>query len=246
MKREEKKDIKKLMKVKLLSYTKDPEQIIAAAIRQCYSAVGSSELKKKIDKETRERMIKQVMGSGHTSTLEHASFTFGIEGISRACSHQLVRHRIASFSQQSQRYVNEIKNNFGFVIPPKIKAIKKANVEFLKTMKNLRMVYEDLIEMGVVPEDARFVLPNAAATKIVVTMNARALLHFFELRCCKRAQWEIQELANLMLAEVRKIAPIIFEKAGASCITTGICWEGKKMSCGLYKKIKGAEVRTRI
>lgn len=235
-----------MMKVKLLSYTKDPEQIIAVAIRQCYAAVGSSELKKKIDKETRERMIKQVMGSGHTSTLEHASFTFGIEGISRACSHQLVRHRIASFSQQSQRYVNETKNNFEFVVPPKIKAIKKANVEFLKTMKNLRMVYEDLIGVGVAPEDARFVLPNAASTKIVVTMNARALLHFFELRCCRRAQWEIQELANLMLAQVRKVAPIIFEKAGASCVTTGICWEGEKMSCGLYKNIKGGEVRTRV
>lgn len=234
------------MKIKLLSYTKDPEQVIATAIRQCYAAVGSSELKKKIDKETRERMIKQVMASGHTSTLEHASFTFGIEGISRACSHQLVRHRIASFSQQSQRYVNEAKNNFEFVIPPKIKAIKKAKVEFLKTIKNLRKVYKDLIEMGVPAEDARFVLPNAAATKIVVTMNARALLHFLELRCCKRAQWEIQELANLMLKEVKKVAPIIFEKAGPTCITQKICWEGEKMSCGLYKKIKGGEVRSRV
>ena len=234
------------MKVKLLTYTKDPEQVVAAAIRQCYASVGSSELKKKIDKATRERMIKQVMGSGHTSTLEHASFTFGIEGISRACSHQLVRHRMASFSQQSQRYVNETKNNFQFVIPPKIKALKKANAEFLKTMKNLKRVYEELVEMGIAPEDARFVLPNAAATKIVVTMNARALLHFLELRCCKRAQWEIQQLANLMLKEVRKVAPIIFEKAGASCMATGICWEGEKMSCGLYKKIKEGEVRSRI
>jgi thymidylate synthase (FAD) len=234
------------MKVKLLSYTKDPEQVVAAAIRQCYAAVGSSELKKKIDKATRERMIKQVMASGHTSTLEHASFTFGIEGISRACSHQLVRHRIASFSQQSQRYVNEAKNNFEYVMPPKIKAIKNANTEFLKTMKNLRKVYEDLIEMGVPAEDARFVLPNAAATKIVVTMNARALLHFLELRCCKRAQWEIQQMANLMLTEVKKVAPIIFEKAGPSCITQKICWEGEKMTCGLYKTIKGGEVRSRV
>ena len=103
-----------------------------------------------------------------------------------------------------------------------------------------------MTDKGIKAEDARYLQPQSIQTKIVVTMNARALLHFFELRCCKRAQWEIQELANLMLTEVRKIAPIIFEKAGASCITTGICWEGEKMSCGLYKKIKGAEVRTRI
>jgi thymidylate synthase (FAD) len=234
------------MKVKLLSYTKNPEQVVAAAIRQCYASVGPAELKKKIDKETRERLIKQVLASGHTSTLEHASFTFGIEGISRACSHQLVRHRIASFSQQSQRYVNEAKNNFEYIVPPKIKALKQANSEFVKTMKNLKNVYEELTAMGIPSEDARFVLPNAAATKIVVTMNARALLHFLELRCCKRAQWEIQHMANLMLVQVQKVAPIIFAKAGASCVTTGICWEGEKMSCGLYKNIKGGEVRTRI
>jgi thymidylate synthase (FAD) len=233
------------MKVRLLSYTKDPEQMVAAAIRQCYAQIGSAELKRKIDKETRQRLIKQVLASGHTSTLEHASFTFGIEGISRISEIQLIRHRIGcSYSIQSGRYVK--RGEAKFVIPLAIQNDKKILPRYRKILKEVQSLYNEMTDKGIKAEDARYLQPQSIQTKIVVTMNARALLHFFELRCCKRAQWEIQELANLMLTEVRKIAPIIFEKAGASCITTGICWEGEKMSCGLYKKIKGAEVRTRI
>jgi thymidylate synthase (FAD) len=231
------------VKVKLIAYTKDPEQVVVAAIRQCYSSVGAKELKKKTDKATRERLIAQVMASGHTSTLEHASFTFAIEGISRACSHQLVRHRIASFSQQSQRYVSEIKNGFKYVIPPKVKSNIKAKKEFNKIMKLTKAGYEKLIELGMEKEDARFVLPNAAETKIVVTMNARALLHFFELRCCQRAQWEIRAMAEEMLKQAKKVAPIIFEKGGPTCKSQKICWEGD-LSCGAYKSL-GGELKKR-
>jgi len=233
------------MKVKLLSYTKDPEQVVAAAIRQCYSAVGPKELKKKIDKTTRERLIKQVLASGHTSTLEHASFTFGIEGISRISEIQLVRHRVGcSYSIQSGRYVK--RGEAKFVIPEAIKNNKEIYIKYKKILRDVQSLYNEMTEKEIKAEDARYLQPQSLQTKIVVTMNARALLHFLELRCCRRAQWEIQQLANLMLSEVRKVAPIIFEKAGASCMTTGICWEGEKMSCGLYKKIKGGEVRSRV
>ncbi|HBP51044.1 MAG: Thymidylate synthase ThyX [Candidatus Shapirobacteria bacterium GW2011_GWE1_38_10] len=233
------------MKVKLLSYTKDPEQVVVAAIRQCYAAVGAKELKKKIDKETRQRLIKQVLASGHTSTLEHASFTFGIEGISRVSEIQLIRHRVGcSYSIQSGRYVK--RGEAKFAIPVSIQNDKEILPKYKKILKEVQGLYNEMTDKGIKAEDARYLQPQSLQTKIVVTMNARALLHFLELRCCKRAQWEIQQLANLMLREVRKVAPIIFEKAGASCVTTGICWEGEKMSCGLYKDIKGAEVRTRI
>lgn len=233
------------MKVKLLSYTKDPEQIVAAAIRQCYASVGAGELKKKIDKETRERLIKQVMASGHTSTLEHASFTFGIEGIARVSEIQLIRHRVGcSYSIQSGRYVK--RGEAKYVIPSAIQNDKEILPKYKKILKDVQNLYNEMTDKGIKAEDARYLQPQSVQTKIVVTMNARALLHFLELRCCKRAQWEIQELANLMLVEVKKVAPIIFAKAGASCVTTGICWEGEKMSCGLYKNIKGGEVRSRV
>jgi thymidylate synthase (FAD) len=233
------------MKVKLLSHTKDPEQMIAAAIRQCYAAVGPGELKRRIDKETRQRLIKQVLASGHTSTLEHASFTFGIEGVSRVSEIQLIRHRVGcSYSIQSGRYVK--RGEAKFVIPASVQSDKEILPKYKKILKEVQSLYNEMTDKGIKAEDARYLQPQSLQTKIVVTMNARALLHFFELRCCKRAQWEIQQMANLMLAEVRKVAPIIFEKAGASCVTTGICWEGEKMSCGLYREIKGAEVRTRI
>jgi thymidylate synthase (FAD) len=218
--------------------------VVVAAIRQCYSSIGAKELKEKTNKETRERLINQVMASGHTSTLEHASFTFAVEGISRACSLQLVRHRIASYSQQSQRYVSEIKNGFKYVVPPKIGKNRKAKKEFEKIMEITKDGYEKLVGMGMEKEDARFVLPNAAETKIVVTMNARALLNFFSLRCCQRAQWEIRAMAEKMLKEVKKVAPIIFTKAGASCRSQKICWEGD-LSCGVYKSL-GGELRKRV
>lgn len=233
------------LKVELLSYTADPEQNVVAAIRQCYAAVGAKELKEKTTEEVKERLINQVIESGHTSTVEHASFTFAIEGVSRACSHQLVRHRMASYSQQSQRYVDLSKTDLGYIIPPTIKVNKDFSKKYKEVMEMIEKEYKDLIKNGVKPEDARFILPNACQTKLVVTMNARSLLNFFRERCCLRAQWEIRELANEMLKKVKKIAPKIFENAGPSCVSTGICWEGN-MSCGLWKTIKGGELKSRL
>jgi thymidylate synthase (FAD) len=234
-----------MIKVKLIGYTKDPEQNVTAAIRQCYSAVGASDIKKKVDKNTMDRLIKQVIGSGHTSTIEHASFTFAIEGVSRALTHQLVRHRIASFSHQSQRYVDLSKDKLVFITPPTIKGDKKIEKEYKKTMKLIEAQYGKMIELGIKPEDARYILPNACETKIVVTMNARSLHNFFRERCCSRAQWEIRQMANIMLKEVKKVAPIIFQNAGPTCETEKVCWEGK-MNCGKYKTIKNAELKSRI
>jgi thymidylate synthase (FAD) len=184
------------------------------------------------------------LSSGHTSTIEHSSFTFAIEGISRACSHQLVRHRIASFSQQSQRYVDLSKKPLPYIIPPEIKRKKKLKIVFEKFMKTVEKQYHQLIKIGIKPEDARFILPNACETKIVLTMNARALHNFFQLRCCNRAQWEIRALANEMLKIVKKTAPNIFKNAGANCLAEKICWEGD-LSCGAWKKIKKGELRKR-
>ena len=233
------------LKVTLLSFTPDSEKNVVAAIRQCYSSVGAKEIKQKTDKETRERLIRQVMASGHTSTLEHASFTFSIEGVSRVTEIQLIRHRIGcSYSIQSGRYVK--RGQAEYVIPPAIlngdkKVLKKVRQHF----KNTQELYNELIDLGVKAEDARYCQPQSLQTKIVMTMNVRALLHFFNLRCCKRAQWEIQALANKMLELVKQKAPVIFENAGASCVSEGICWEGG-MSCGLWKTIPGAMLKSRI
>ena len=226
------------LKVKLLSYTKDPEQNVVAAIRQCYSAVGAADLKKKTNQETKERLIKQILESGHTSTVEHASFTFAIEGISRACSHQLVRHRLASYSMQSQRYVDLSKKGMGYILPPKIRADKKTKALFVKKLTEIEKSYMEMLAAGIAAEDARFLLPNACETKIVVTMNARALDTFFKERMCDRAQWEIRRMAFEMHRLVKKVAPLLFQNAGPSCITEKICWEGN-LSCGKWDKIKG-------
>jgi thymidylate synthase (FAD) len=234
-----------ILKVKLISYTQNPEQVCAMAIKQCYSKVGVNELKKKIDKKTKERLIKQIISSGHTSTIEHASFTFAVEGISRVCSHQLVRHRIASYSQQSQRYVDFKAKGFDYVIPYLIKKNTKLLKKYCKDMDEIFNKYKILIEQeGMSPEDARFILPNACETKIIITMNARALLNFLKERLCNRAQWEIRIMAHQMLSLVKKIAPNIFKYAGPTCQTEKICWQGN-LSCDLWKKINGAELKKR-
>lgn len=222
------------MPAKLLTYTPDPEQTVAAAARLCYSAASIDSLVEK-SRSDRESLLNKILEMGHFSVLEHVSFSFGVEGISRACSHQLVRHRVASYSQQSQRYVSN-KERFVAVTPPTIAADTELNARFDKLLDDIHEAYAAFLEAGIPAEDARFVLPNAAETKIVVTMNARELHHFFDLRCCRRAQWEIQDLAIEMLREVRKVAPLLFASAGPGCVR-GHCPEGK-MTCG-----KAAEVR---
>ncbi|MFH0776819.1 MAG: FAD-dependent thymidylate synthase [Patescibacteria group bacterium] len=231
------------MKVVLISHTQDPEAVVAAAINQCYSAKGGDELKENLAPEKRERLIDIVLQGGHLSTVEHASFTFAVEGISRALTHQLVRHRIASFSQQSQRYVKFKNGEFEFVTPPKIAADAKLKKEFEAKMKEIGAFYEKMLEAKIPAEDARAILPNATATKIVFTMNARSLLNFFEHRLCVRAQAEIRAMANEMLKLVKPVAPNIFKYAGPTCETQKICWEGD-LSCGKWKALDG-ELRKR-
>jgi len=222
------------MKVELINYTRDPEKIVAAAARLCYSQVGVSEILEHMTEEKTVSFINKLMDLGHMSPTEHVTFTFAIEGISRACSHQLVRHRIASYSQQSQRYVKE--KQFDYIIPPSIKKREEAKQEFIRHMEEVQKFYNKLLEMGVHQEDARYVLPNACETKIIVTMNVRSLYNFFKHRCCMRAQWEIRELAIEMLKLVRGVAPNLFKNAGPSCLI-GECPEGN-MSCGMSENVR--------
>ncbi|MCK4483143.1 FAD-dependent thymidylate synthase, partial [Candidatus Bathyarchaeota archaeon] len=176
--------------------------------------------------DTAKRIIRRVTGYGHVSVIEHASFTFSIESVSRAMTHQLVRHRIASFTQQSQRYVT-YDTLEKYVTPPSVADKTEAKKIFDETLERISETYKELLKLEIPKEDARFILPNAAKTNIIVTMNARELRHFFNLRCCVRAQWEIREVATEMLKRVKKVVPTLFENAGPSCVKLGYCPEGK-------------------
>lgn len=242
------------LKVILIKYTPDPEETIALASKLCYSPSDVESLKEKIKKKDQKAFVEKLMKIGHMSPIEHASFTFLIEGISRACSHQLVRHRIASYSQQSQRYVSEMSQRsgskseesvtFDYIIPPSIAQDSLAKETFKNFMIQAQKTYDFLLhrlnKKGITGEsanqDARFVLPNAAETKIMVTMNARELLHFFRQRCCNRAQWEIRHMAEEMLSLVKKVAPTIFAKAGPSCLYAP-CPEGD-YTCGKKEEVR--------
>ena len=247
-------------KVTLITHTPDPEMTIASAARLCYSPATIAQVQEKLTPEKAGEFVEMLAGLGHQSPIEHAVFTFGIEGVSRALLAQITRHRIASFSVQSQRYVR--LDDFRYVVPPEIEAIPEAKEAFLASMEEDAKRYLDLahkLEEGHTArlmaegmpekqarakaskqanEDARFVLPNACETKMVVTMNARSLQNFFHLRCCNRAQWEIRELAEKMFELVYPVAPHIFAKSGPACVS-GPCPEGK-MCCG-----KTAEVRAK-
>ena len=267
-----------MLKVKIIAHTPEPDKVVAQAGKLCYSAVGVDEITQKLTEEEIARYVNMLASIGHESPLEHVSFTFAIEGVSRVLTHQLVRHRIASYSQQSQRYVK--LEQFEYIVPPAIENNPEAKRIFIETMKRDQKAYDELVDLLLVDilteehaadygscirevlkenpdvapdqskvldlyaekffenyrkaekqaiEDARYVFPNACETKIVVTMNARSLLHFFNVRCCNRAQWEIREMATEMLKECKKIAPALFKKAGPDCVY-GKCGEGK-MSC---------------
>jgi len=222
------------MRVYLLSYTPDPEKVVAYSANLCYSKQNiENTIKKFYNLDNIRNLIKLLKEKGHLSPFEHVSFTFGIEGISRVTSHQLVRHRIASYSQQSQRYIFYNKN-FNYIIPD---SIKKSDFreEFENYIAEGKLLYNKMVRAGIPKEDARFILTNATATNIIVTMNARALFNFFELRCCYHAQWEIRYLAYKMLKLVKKVAPNIFEDAGPTCLK-GFCRE-KDSSCPLYFRV---------
>jgi thymidylate synthase (FAD) len=231
------------LNVILVSYSPEPEKTISAAARLCYSPADAEEILSKVVANDQDDFLDKLTAVGHLSPVEHASFTFLVEGISRACSHQLVRHRLASYSQQSQRYVSE--EEFDYLIPPSIREDDELKTLFKRTMEDIQKTYsylaDHLVQKGnsseSAREDARFVLPNATETKIMVTMNARELLHFFRQRLCNRAQWEIRAMALAMLKLAKPIAPTIFRNAGPPCVN-GKCPEGPR-SCG-----KTEEVRT--
>lgn len=218
-----------MMQVALLGVTPDPERLVAAAARLCYAEAPPAELLAAMTDEEVRSFLERLVRMGHLSPLEHAVFTFAISGVSRSLTHELVRHRIASYSQRSQRYLAE--DGFVAVVPPTIAANPEAAGIFSRAMDGLRQAYTSLLELGIPREDARFVLPNACESRLVATMNARSLHNFFALRCCNRAQWEIRTLASRMLELARQAAPGLFAAAGPPCETRGACREGS-LSCG--------------
>jgi thymidylate synthase (FAD) len=231
------------LKVILLRHTPNPEEIVAQAAKLCYSPASVDELKKQIESKNQASFIEKLTDMRHLSPIEHVTFTFGIEGISRACSHQIVRHRLASYSQQSQRYVGQQSKKgegFNFIIPSRIEEIGKRQW-FIEKMDIIQKWYDELAAAlgnhgeGTF-EDARFLLPNAAETKIIISMNARELLHFFQIRCCNRAQWEIRGMATEMLRQVKQVSPHIFKDAGPGCVNSK-CPEGK-MTCGKMNEVR--------
>ena len=240
-------------RVELLAMTPNAVALIYAAFRQCYHAGFVAEmwprlLSGAVSPERQAEFIESVLLSGHVSPVEHVLFTFAAEGISRALTHQLVRHRVASFSQQSQRYVDN--GAFGYIMPPALARIPEGAAEFTRCMEDLRGAYgrlKKLLEAAgraeQAAEDARFVLPQAAETRIVFSMNCRSLLNFFEQRCCRRAQWEIRGLAESCLALCREALPVIFRRAGARCERLGYCPEGEKFTCGRYPAARPAALR---
>jgi len=249
------------MKVELLAYTPDADKIVAAAAKLCYSKSGIANLLDGLTPEKTENFLNMLSDLGHESPVEHASFTFGIEGVSRALLAQITRHRLASYSVQSQRYVSKL--DFDYITPPEIEKIPEAKAEFVRAMEEDAEHYEKLRRIlteahkarligegkdeksaekaaeKLANEDARFVLPNACDTKIIMTMNVRSLYNFFTLRCCSRAQWEIRELATEMLRLVKGVAPNLFKNAGPACVS-GPCAEGA-YTCG-----KAAEIRKKF
>ena len=242
----------------LLAYTPEPERTVAAAAKLCYSSSGINQLNDSLTDEKAASFVEMLSEIGHESPIEHVSFTFGIEGVSRSLLAQITRHRMASFSVKSQRYVRE--GSFEYVTPPEIAAEPEAKKIYDEIMAEDQERYDRLAAIlkekhikafmaegkdektaarlaeKKAIEDARFVLPNACETQMVMTMNARSLMNFFKVRCCRRAQWEIQDVANQMLALVSAVAPNIFKNAGPSCLRGG-CSEGK-MSCGKPDEVR--------
>ena len=228
------------MKVALIRHTLSPEEVVALGARLCYSKARVDDLLERVSTRDQTDFVNRIMGMGHDSVLEHASFTFGIEGVSRVLLAQITRHRLASFSVQSQRYVS-YESGFGYIVPPKIEALgAEAVAEFEQQMDTLHQWYTRWQEkLGTGEggnEDARFVLPGACETRMMVTMNVRELRHFFSLRMCTRAQWEIRALANEMHRLCMEVAPALFANAGPGCLR-GVCPEGEK-TCGRMLQIR--------
>ncbi len=227
--------------VELIAHTPLPESVVAMGARLCYSGADIAALSETSQRNDQSVYLQKLIDMGHLSPVEHVSYTFGIEGVSRALLAQITRHRIASFSVQSQRYVTQTKgeSDFPYVVPPAVLALgEEAAARYDEQMRQIAVWYDEWNEvLGLErKEDARFVLPNACETRLVVTMNARELLHFLQVRSCERAQWEIRRLAWAMLAQLLRVSPQLFSLAGPNC-TQGACAEGK-MSCGRALDIK--------
>lgn len=228
------------LKVALIRHTLSPEETVALGARLCYSRATIDDLTHRVSAKDQTDFVQKIMGMGHESVLEHASFTFGVEGVSRVLLAQLTRHRLASFSVQSQRYVS-YENGFGYIMPPKIAALgEEAQSEYHRQMQQMHQWYcawqEKLGTGEGGNEDARFVLPGACETRLMMTMNVRELRHFFALRMCSRAQWEIRAMATEMHRLCMEVAPALFADAGPGCLR-GACPEGAK-SCGKAGEIK--------
>lgn len=228
------------LNVALIRHTLSPEEVVALGARLCYSKATIGNLTERVEKADQTAFVQKIMGMGHDSVLEHASFTFGVEGVSRVLLAQLTRHRLASFSVQSQRYVS-YENGFGYIVPPKIEALgEDAVAEYHRQMDTMHQWYcqwqEKLGSGEGSNEDARFVLPGACETRLMMTMNVRELRHFFSLRMCSRAQWEIRALAKEMHRLCMEVAPALFADAGPGCLS-GACPEGAK-SCGKAAAIR--------
>ena len=224
------------MNVALISYTPEPELTVAAAARLTTSNVSATELGERMSSDQVDNLLSQLLSSGHLSPFEHASFTFAIDGISRVTSHQLVRHRLASYSQQSQRYVSFKK--LDYITPSTIAANPSLRTKYQETIHSAHQLYCEMLEAGIPAEDARYVLPSAAETRLVMTMNARELMHVCSLRLCLRAQWEIVELFQNVKSEVQKVAPRIGAELKPKCYALGYCDE--QQSCGLFPTLKEA------
>jgi len=222
------------VQVRLLRFTPDPELVIAAATRSTSADSTGTEIIDKITPAEASRLVKRVISAGHLSPLEHASFTFSVEGISRACSHQLVRHRMASYSQQSQRYVHLKEPKF--VTPSSLTSQPEVRARFQEMVKKAHQFYQEMVKAGIPMEDARYILPGGMQTNLVMTMNARELLHAASLRLCVRSQWEIVELFEKIKAEVNRVAPTIGEELRPKCYKLTYCDETK--SCGLFPTLK--------
>lgn len=246
------------LKVKLINYTDNPENLVAKAAKICYSPVGVDEIEETLTEESTEKFINMLMSIGHESPIEHVSFTFAVEGVSRTLTHQLVRHRMASFSQQSQRYVK--LDQFNYIVPPAIAENERAKEIFIESMQKDQENYAKIVDIlfkksfdkfinegldeksakskaeKMSIEDSRYLFPNACETKIVFTMNARSLFNFFKNRCCNRAQWEIRALAMEMYKLVKDVAPTLFKYAGPGCLYDN-CPEGK-MTCGKISEVR--------
>ena len=225
--------------VQMLAHTPNPESVVAMSAKLCYSGADVSQLQQQADRQNNAIFLQKLVDMGHLSPIEHVSFTFGVQGVSRTLLAQLTRHRLASFSVQSQRYVNQTQGGISYVLPPAIEQLGEGAVnKFATQMDMMRQWYEEWVELLGTGEqgneDARFVLPNAAETRLTMTMNARELMHFLRVRCCMRAQWEIRAMAWAVLGHCLSVAPNLFALTGPACVTA--CTEGK-MSCNLQDAV---------